>query len=80
MEVAREKITQEEISKIQEVNSKFNQAKIAIADCELQKQSILKNIDELRIEFAEHEKLLVEKYGSDAVINIQTGELTYKQE
>lgn len=70
------KATQEELAKIQEMNSKFNQAKIALGDSELQKHSILRHIDELKVEFTKHEQLLVEKYGADAVINIQTGEVT----
>jgi hypothetical protein len=72
------KATQEELQKIQEMNSKFNQTKIALGDCELQKYSILKHIEELRSEFSQHEKLLIEKYGVDAVINIQTGEINKK--
>jgi Ni2+-binding GTPase involved in maturation of urease and hydrogenase len=72
------KATQEELQKIQEMNSKFNQTKIALGDCELQKHSILKHIEELRIEFSKHEKLLIEKYGADAVINVQTGEISTK--
>lgn len=71
-----EKVTQEEISKIQEMNSKFNQAKLAIADCELQKDSIFKHIEELKKEFSQHESFLIEKYGKDVSINIQTGEIS----
>jgi hypothetical protein len=33
----------------------------------------------MRAEFSEHEKMLIEKYGKDAVINVQTGEVTKKQ-
>lgn len=69
------KATQEELAKIQEMNSKFNQSKIALGDCELQKHSILRYIDELKIEFTKYEQFLIEKYGADAVINIQTGEV-----
>lgn len=72
------KATEEEIAKIQEMNSEFNKAKMALADSDLQKYSILRHIDKLKIEFAKHEQLLIEKYGEDAVINIQTGEVTKK--
>lgn len=72
------KATQEELQKIQEMNAKFNQAKVALAGFELQKHGILKHIDELRTEFEIQEKELVEKYGADAVINVQTGEITKK--
>lgn len=70
------KATQEEIAKIQEMNSKFNKGKIALGECELQKQIIIRHIEEMKVEFAHHEKLLIEKYGADTVINIQTGEIT----
>jgi len=71
-----QKATQEEIAKIQEMNSKFSQAKLAIADCELQKESILKHIEGLKLEFSQYENDLIEKYGADSVINIQTGMVT----
>jgi len=73
-------VTQEELVKIQELNSEFNKAKMAIGDVELQKQQIISHIEGLKLEFSAHEKQLIEKYGADAVINIQTGEVTQKEE
>jgi len=73
-------VTQEELGKIQELNSEFNKAKMAIGDVELQKNNIIRHIEELKTQFAAHEQLLVEKYGKDSVINIQTGEVTQKTE
>ena len=73
-------VSQEELTKIQELNSEFNKAKMAIGDVELQKLTIVRHIEELKAEFAAHEKSLIEKYGADAVINIQTGEVTQKTE
>jgi hypothetical protein len=73
-------ITQEELTKIQEMNSDFSKAKMAIGDAELQKQGIIRHIDAMKAEFAQHEKMLIEKYGKDSVINIQTGEVTQKQD
>lgn len=78
--MANAQVSQEELLKIQELNSEFNKAKMAIGDVELQKQQIIRHIEELKVEFAAHEKSLIEKYGSDAVINIQTGEVTHKTE
>jgi len=75
-----ENVTQEELTKIRELNSEFNKAKMAIGDIELQKVNILRHIEELKIEFTAHEQLLIGKYGADAVINIQTGEITHKTE
>ena len=73
-------VTEEELKTIQELNSEFNKAKMAIGDVELQKLNIVRHIEELKAAFSAHEKLLVEKYGADAVINIQTGEITHKTE
>jgi len=75
-----QKVTQEELSRINELNAEFNKAKLAIGDVELQKQNILRHIEELKVEFSAQEKFLIEKYGSDAIINIQTGEVTKKQD
>lgn len=74
-----QKATQEEITKIQEMNSKFNQGKVALGDCELQKQTILRHIEELKLQFTQYERGLIEKYGEGTVINIQTGEITQKE-
>lgn len=73
------KVTQEELTKIQEMNNDFNKAKMALGDIELQKHNIIRHIDEMKKEFNEHERMLIEKYGKDSVINIQTGEVTQKQ-
>lgn len=74
-----QKLTQEELVKINELNSEFNKAKLAIGDVELQKQNILRHIELLKSEFAAHENALIEKYGVDSVVNIQTGEVTQKE-
>ncbi len=71
-------LSQEELTKIQEMQNEFTKAKLAIGDLEMQKQNIMKSIDLLKTEFSKHELELVEKYGIDTVINIQTGEVTKK--
>jgi hypothetical protein len=76
--MANAQVTQEELTTIQELNAEFNKAKMAIGDVELQKVNIIRHIEELKGQFSAHERLLVEKYGADAVINIQTGEVTHK--
>jgi hypothetical protein len=73
-------ITEQELTKIQEMNSDFTKAKMAIGDIELQKQGLIRHIDAMKSEFSQHEKMLIEKYGKDSVINIQTGEVTQKQD
>lgn len=72
-------VTSEELDGIQQMNSEFQKMKNSLGDIELQKHSILKHIDDLKKVFMENERLLIEKYGEDAVINIKTGEITKKE-
>jgi hypothetical protein len=72
-------LTQEELKTIQDLNAEFAKAKTALGDLELQKQNVLQHIDAVRKEFAVNERSLIEKYGDDAIINIQTGEVTKKE-
>lgn len=71
-------LTKEELEATQAMHNEFNKLKIQLADVELQKHGLLKHIDMLRLEFQKHEKGLMDKYGEDAIINIQTGEVTKK--
>ena len=57
----------------------FNQLKMQLGDAELQKKSIIDKIDELKKDYAKVEKNLAEKYGSDAQIDVQTGEIKKKE-
>jgi hypothetical protein len=72
-------LQKEELEKIQEMNTEFTKMKIALGENELQKQTVINAINELKTSFAMQERMLIEKYGADAVINIQTGEVTQKQ-
>lgn len=82
MQVVQETIflTKEELSKVQEMNADFTKAKTALGDLELQKQNIIRHIDAMRKEFGDHEQMLINKYGADSVINLQTGEVTKKEQ
>lgn len=71
-------VSADELSIIQRLNDDFNKTKLRIADLEIEKQMIFKTMDGLRSEFAAHEKVLIEKYGPDSVINLKTGEVTQK--
>jgi hypothetical protein len=73
-------ITSEELTKIQEMNTRFTKAKLTLGDLELTKHEMLREIDNLKLEFDENERQLIAKYGVDAVINIKTGEITHKKQ
>lgn len=72
-------VSKEELDKIQGMNADFAKAKMALGELELNKQGILNQINTMRQEFFEYEKMLIVKYGQDSVINLQTGEVTKKQ-
>lgn len=72
-------LEQQELEVLRNLNSEFNAAKVALGDVEIKKYQMLRQLDALKDEFAKHEKGLVEKYGADAVINLQTGEVSKKE-
>ena len=79
LEIAVPGWQQEELELIQQMNTDYTKAKMAIADAELTKQTSLHAIEVIREQFSNHEKILIDKYGKDAVINMQTGEITQKE-
>lgn len=72
-------LTKEELEAIQQMNAEYNRLRLNISDLEMQKHSVLMMLDSLREKFSNHERLLIERYGEDAVINMQTGEITNKE-
>jgi ActR/RegA family two-component response regulator len=72
-------LTTEELKQLQDLQADFTKSKIALGDLELEKQNVFKHIESLKAVFAENEKVLIQKYGANAVINIKTGEVTYKE-
>jgi hypothetical protein len=78
MEGLKNYVLQEELEKIQAMNADFAKAKMALGELELNKQSILNQINAMRQDFYDYERLLINKYGQDSVINLQTGEVTKK--
>ena len=52
---------------------------MSIADFEMNKYAALNAMEALREKFSNHERLLIDLYGKDAVINMKTGEITKKE-
>jgi hypothetical protein len=78
--MSKQKLSKEELSKLQELNNAFTQAKISLGDAEIQKVGILTSIQEIKKEFSALENELIKNYGDQSVINLQTGEVTDKKE
>lgn len=72
-------LTQEEHNFIKEGSANYTKVKIALGELELQKQGLLEQAKMIVGAFNENEKTLIEKYGANAVINMQTGEVSQKE-
>ena len=68
-----------ELVKLQNLNSDFVNLKTQLGDLELQKHLVVEKVQEVRSQFGKLEKELVEKYGENTTINLQTGELKEKE-
>jgi hypothetical protein len=72
-------LTEEEHNFIKEGSANYTKIKISLGELELQKQGLLEQAKMIVNAFNENEKTLIEKYGANAVINMQTGEVTQKE-
>jgi len=69
-------LTEQELGKIQDLVNQFNAVKIQLGDTVISQNALLKSVEDIRLLYAKEEKELIEKYGKDCVINVQTGEIT----
>lgn len=72
-------LTAEELDFIKQGAQDYTKLKIALGDLELKKQELIARAEQIQEAFKNNEKVLIEKYGADAVINTQTGEVTHKE-
>jgi hypothetical protein len=73
-------LTAEELEFIKTGSAEYTKIKINLGDLELQKQGLLFQAEKIREAFANNEKVLIEKYGPNSVINMQTGEVKQKED
>ena len=74
------KINEQELKSLQELNAEFNKMKSQLGDLALQQQSILTKVDVLRGDFSAVEADLTKKYGKDAIVNLETGVITKRED
>ena len=70
-----QQLTKEELDNIQSMLNEFNRKKISLGDTVIQQNTLMKEIEELKEQYSKEEEKLIEKYGEDSVINVQTGEI-----
>jgi|TARA_B110000881_G_scaffold180601_1_gene166674 NADH:ubiquinone oxidoreductase subunit E len=69
------KLNEEQLTTLQGLQEEFNKAKTEIADCEIKKASLIVSLSEIQKRFGEEEKALMEEFGENVIINLQTGEI-----
>jgi hypothetical protein len=73
------KLTEQELSQLQTLNKDFNNAKSQLGDLTLQKHGLCLKVERIKGEFQALESSLTDKYGKDAVINLETGAIKDKE-
>tara|TARA_R100001463_G_scaffold78559_1_gene132867 strand:- start:2352 stop:2612 length:261 start_codon:yes stop_codon:yes gene_type:complete len=70
------KLSKEELANVQELQRKFLDVKIGLADSLIRQRELFKNLDSVQGDFQSVEVELTKVYGENAVINLQTGDVT----
>lgn len=73
-------LTAEELNFIKNGTQEHTKIKIALGELELQKQELIAKANKIKDAFIENEKFLIQKYGENTVINMQTGEVKQKED
>jgi hypothetical protein len=76
MEEKTKKLTEKELTVLQELQAEFNQLKMSLGDTILQQKQFMEQIEEVKGKFQEQELSLMEIYGKNATIDLQTGNVT----
>ncbi len=74
------KVSEEHLSKLQELNQQFAGLHKQVGDLEVRKYQALNAIDNLSSEFKTFEAELIKEYGDNVVINLESGEIKDKPE
>ncbi len=78
--MANRKLKDEELKKVQDLNNKFLQAKIKIADTVIGLFNTVPTVEVIQGQFNDLEKELIKEYGENAVIDLRTGEVKDPEE
>jgi hypothetical protein len=74
-----QKLEEQELKTIQDLNAQYTKLKLALGEIKLKETDIIEEIKSLKSLFVVEEKKLIEKYGAESIINLQTGEVTKKE-
>ena len=68
-------LTSEELESLQGSLKEFNKCKMQLGETVLQQHALIGKMSALKEHSAQEERKLIDKYGKDSVINIETGEI-----
>ncbi len=68
-------LTNEELESLQGSLKEFNKCKMQLGETVLQQHALIGKMSALKEKSAQEERKLIDKYGKDSVINIETGEI-----
>ena len=71
---------EKELKSLRDLNSEFQSLKVQLGELSIQKNSVLKRVDLIRVEFESLENELIKKYGENSVINLEHGTITQNVE
>jgi len=74
-----QKLEEQELKSLQELNTRYGKIKIILGEMELKKADAIEEVKEIKHLFVIEEKKLIDKYGADTVVNLQSGEITKKE-
>ena len=69
--VEETKLTDQELSDLQQANEQLTKFKLAIGELEIQKNGLFSQVKSLQVEFSKLEDELIKKYGKDSIINFE---------
>lgn len=75
----KKQLTEDELSTLRNMNSEYSKMKMRLGELEVAKHGMLQELETIKKAFGSLENMLIEKYGKDSVVNIETGEVTEAQ-
>jgi chaperonin cofactor prefoldin len=70
------KLKEEQLNQIKSLKEAHTSLRFRLADIEIEKHVVINQIKDVAKEFKEIEKAIIEEYGKDATLNLQTGEIS----
>jgi hypothetical protein len=74
------KLSEEQLKNVQDLQNEFSKNKLTLGDLVYKQSIVIKKIDEVRDQFVKMENSLIEEFGQDSVIDLQTGNVKTKEE